>query len=139
VDEAIRRERTDTAEVRANLGDIHVSADRDLLVRAIANLLRNAIRYAASAGPITITAMPQGREVLLTVADQGPGVPEEELPRIFDAFYRTDPARTRETGGTGLGLAIVKTCIESCGGTVSARNRQPHGLEVTVTLHQAEE
>jgi two-component system sensor histidine kinase CpxA len=138
VDEAIHRERTETAEVRADLQDVLVSADRDLLVRAIANLLRNAIRYAASAGPITVTTTSQGREVLLTIADQGPGVPEAELPKIFDAFYRTDPARTRETGGTGLGLAIVKTCIESCGGTVSARNRQPHGLEATVTLHQAE-
>ena len=61
----------------------------------------------------------------------------DALAKIFDAFYRVDPARTRETGGTGLGLAIVKTCIESCGGAVTARNREPNGLEVIVKLHAA--
>ena len=56
------------------------------------------------------------------------------MPHVFDPFYRADPSRDRETGGIGLGLSIVKTCIESCGGTVSCRNRAPHGLEVTVIL-----
>ncbi len=65
------------------------------------------------------------------VADSGPGVPEEELPKIFDAFYRVDTSRTRETGGVGLGLSIVKMCVESCGGTVAARNRPGGGLEVS--------
>jgi two-component system sensor histidine kinase CpxA len=73
------------------------------------------------------------------VADSGPGVPEEELPRIFDAFHRVDRSRTRETGGVGLGLTIVKACIDSCGGMVTARNREPHGLEVTVQLSAAAE
>ena len=65
-------------------------------------------------------------------------MPEEELAKIFDAFYRVDISRTRDTGGTGLGLTIVKACIESCCGTVTARNREPHGLEVTVRLSSAE-
>jgi two-component system sensor histidine kinase CpxA len=84
--------------------------------------------------PVSITAQRESEEIVITVADQGPGVPEEELPLIFDAFYRVDASRTRATGGTGLGLAIVKTCVESCCGTVTAGNREPHGLEVRITL-----
>lgn len=134
-EEAIRREQVDEADLRVEAdGALRVTADPELLLRALANLLRNAIRHAAQAGPITIRAMRSGEEVAIVVADQGPGVPEEELQRIFDAFYRLDTARTRETGGTGLGLAIVKACIDSCCGTVVARNRQPHGLEVELRL-----
>jgi two-component system sensor histidine kinase CpxA len=134
-DEAIRRERTDDAELRLDVpAELRASAEPDLLLRALANLLRNAIRHAGSAGPITIRAARIGEEVAITVADSGPGVPDAELQRIFDAFYRLDTARTRETGGTGLGLAIVKACIDSCCGTVTARNVAPHGLEVEIRL-----
>jgi two-component system sensor histidine kinase CpxA len=76
--------------------------------------------------------------VILSVSDQGPGVPEESLSQIFDPFYRVDVSRARETGGTGLGLAIVKTCVESCGGRVSCQNKEPHGLRVIITLASAE-
>ena len=75
---------------------------------------------------------------MLTIADHGPGVPEEALSQLFDPFYRVDVSRARETGGAGLGLAIVKTCIESCGGQVTCRNREPHGLEVVITLAAAD-
>ena len=71
------------------------------------------------------------------MADAGPGVPEEELHKIFDAFYRVDTSRARETGGVGLGLSIVKMCAEACGGTVAARNRPEGGLEVTLRLPAA--
>jgi two-component system sensor histidine kinase CpxA len=135
---AIRRETTDDAELRLEApDDLRASADPDLLLRALANLLRNAIRHAGQAGPITIRATRSGEEVAIVVADQGPGVPAEELRRIFDAFYRLDTARTRETGGTGLGLAIVKACLDSCCGTVIARNCEPRGLEVEMRLPAA--
>jgi two-component system sensor histidine kinase CpxA len=135
VAEAVRREKTDGAEIRVDLLlDVRVSANPDLLMRALANLLRNAIQHTAS-GPITIHAARDGEAIVITVADSGPGVPETELPKIFEAFYRVDASRSRDTGGAGLGLAIVKTCIESCGGTVEARNREPHGLEVVIRLH----
>lgn len=75
--------------------------------------------------------------VNLSVSDGGPGVAEAELERIFDPFYRVDSSRDRATGGVGLGLAIVKTCVESCRGTVTARNRVPTGLEVTIRLAAA--
>jgi two-component system sensor histidine kinase CpxA len=135
-EEAVRRETMDGADLRVEIpSDFFVAADSELLVRALSNLLRNACRHAAAAGPIIVRAAHDGDEIAITVSDCGPGVPGEELPKIFDAFYRVDTSRTRDTGGSGLGLAIVKTCIDSCCGTVTARNRQPHGLEITIRLH----
>lgn len=116
---------------------LKVLVDADLLERAVANLLRNAVRHAGQSGAIEVTAERAGAIVLLRVSDCGPGVPAEMLEQIFDPFFRVDAARTRESGGTGLGLAIVKTCVTSCGGEVSARNREPSGLEVTLRLRAA--
>ncbi|TDU73097.1 two-component system sensor histidine kinase CpxA [Prosthecobacter fusiformis] len=113
--------------------DLKVNVVPDLLRRAVSNLLRNAHLHARGAR-IEVTATRSKEIVTLTVADEGPGVPEESLPRLFEPFYRVDVARARETGGTGLGLAIVKTCVESCGGNVTARNREPHGLIVLIEL-----
>ena len=132
---AVRRETTEGASIQLDIpADLDALADPELLVRALANLLRNALRYAGGAGPIEITARPQEGEVVLIVADHGPGVPESELPKLFDPFYRVDTSRDRATGGVGLGLSIVRTCVESCRGTVTCRNRQPSGLEITIRL-----
>jgi len=134
-EKAVHREAPAPLRVALEIpADLQVMADPELLARALANLLRNAVRYAGEAGPITVSAQRNGKGVMITVADSGPGVPDGELARIFDPFYRVDSSRDRATGGTGLGLAIVKTCIESCGGTVTGRNRKPSGLEVTITL-----
>jgi two-component system sensor histidine kinase CpxA len=136
---ALRREAAPDQDLRLDIpDDLCAQADPDLLQRALANVVRNAIRYAGAAGPITLAARRDGDKVRLTVSDCGPGVPESALPHIFDPFYRVDPSRARETGGTGLGLAIVKTCLEACGGTVTAQNRQPSGLIVTITLPPGE-
>ncbi|MDB6154523.1 MAG: Signal transduction histidine kinase [Chthoniobacteraceae bacterium] len=139
VEEAVRREAVEEAAVVLDIQeDLIAAADPDLLIRAVGNLVRNAIRHAGSAAPITLSAA-RGREgIQIVVADCGQGVPESELPRIFDAFYRIDSSRTRETGGSGLGLAIVKSCVESMCGSVGARNRSPHGLEVSITLPVAD-
>lgn len=127
------------AEARIDIaGPLEILADETLLVRALGNLIRNAVRHGGPGVPVTISAVREGDRVLIRVADSGPGVPEEELPKLFDAFYRIDRARTRETGGVGLGLTIVKTCVESCGGGVTARNRAPRGLEVTLDLPAAQ-
>ena len=117
--------------------DLLVLGHFELLQRAVANLVRNALRYAAHAGPITITARREDEFVFITVDDLGPGVPPDEVGKLFDPFYRADPSRTSETGGVGLGLAIVKTCVEACGGVVSAANRHPHGLEIRIRLAAA--
>jgi two-component system, OmpR family, sensor histidine kinase CpxA len=116
---------------------LQVLAHADLLARAVANVLRNAVRYAGDSGPVHVSAEAQGREVALRVADSGPGVPGEAVSRLFDPFFRLEPDRARATGGSGLGLAIVKSCVEACRGRVSARNLEPHGLEVTLTVPRA--
>ena len=138
VEAAVRQEASDpVAEIQVEIpGNLLVLAKSELLVRAIANLLRNALRHGGNSGPVTISARKESGRVALSIADSGPGVPEDDLPRIFDAFYRVDTARTRETGGVGLGLTIVKTCMESCHGSVQARNRHPHGLEVILRVSE---
>jgi two-component system, OmpR family, sensor histidine kinase CpxA len=137
-EKAARREAAPSAEIVNSIPtELQVMAEPELLARALANLLRNAVRYAGEAGPVNLEARREGTNLLVTVSDCGPGVPDAELARIFDPFYRVDPSRDRTTGGAGLGLAIVKTCIESCGGTVTGRNREPSGLVVTMALADA--
>jgi len=135
VQDAVQREGAPTAEivVRIEKG-ITVVAAPELLTRAIANLVRNAVRYAGKAGPIYITAERKNEMVTIEIKDSGPGVSEELMERIFEPFFRPEPSRDRDTGGVGLGLAIVKTCVEACKGTVSARNMKPAGFAVSITL-----
>ncbi len=135
VEKAIKRDGQEAVEIRNEVPEaLSAAADPELIVRAISNLLRNAIRYAGHAGPITVSAMNTGETIQLVVSDLGPGVPESELHKLFDPFYRVDTSRARETGGVGLGLSIVKTCVETCRGTVTCRNRQPTGFEAVITL-----
>jgi len=135
--QAVQRETQPGAVVQVEIkSGLEVMADPDLLQRAIANLLRNAIRYAGSCGPITLSATAEPEDIVIKVADCGPGVSEQFLPRLFDPFFRVDDARTREAGGVGLGLTIVRTCIEACGGTVSCGNRKPCGLEVVIRFNR---
>lgn len=117
--------------------DVHAMADPECLFRAFANIIRNAVRYAGDAGPITLSAKENSDRVRISIADCGPGIPASELENIFRPFYRPEFARTRETGGVGLGLAIVRDSIESCGGRVECRNRIPQGLEVVIELTPA--
>lgn len=138
VDRVLTREKPGKGQVEVNLDrELAVQADPDCVFRSLSNLVRNALRYAADGGPITIAAARQNGHVEITVADCGPGLPEDTLEDIFKPFYRPERARTRESGGTGLGLAIVKTCIEACQGSVSARNRKPAGLIVEIRLPAA--
>lgn len=107
--------------------------NRDLLTSILYNLLDNALRHTLATGGVTVSAAIDSTGLILRVADTGEGVPAEELPRIFDRFYRVDKARARETGGTGLGLAIVKEAVSRMGGTVSAKLNADKGL--TIELH----
>lgn len=136
VNEVVGRENpAEKAAVEISISDeLEIQTSPDLLARALANLVRNAIRYAADAGEITISAADKADKIALTVSDRGAGVPDAELEKLFDPFYRVQSDRARESGGTGLGLAIVKTCVEACGGKVFARNRPAGGLEITVFL-----
>jgi two-component system sensor histidine kinase CpxA len=135
VRQVLKREGLDENQVRVAVDDSVMAMGRpDLLRRAVANLVRNAVRYAGSAGPITIGAQASREHVKVIVSDQGNGVSEDELQKIFDPFYRTEASRSRDTGGAGLGLAIVKSCVEACGGSVHAQNTRPKGFEVVITL-----
>jgi signal transduction histidine kinase len=113
-----------------------VRGDRALLGRAINNVVRNAVFYTTPGGAIAITCATDNGRVRITIADQGPGVPEPALPHLFDPFYRVDDARTRRTGGTGIGLAICRGAVTLHGGTVTAANVAPHGLAVVIDLPQ---
>ena len=135
VEEAVRRESgaEDMVEIRI-APDLRVMVNPELLKRGVANLVRNSLKYAAGQGPVTVSAYESEGRVLLAVEDFGPGVAEEYLDQLFEPFFRPEPSRDRGSGGVGLGLAIVKTCVETCGGTVSARNLQQGGFAVTMRL-----
>jgi two-component system sensor histidine kinase CpxA len=133
VAQAVRQEHCEAGRVEIQVPDeLSVQASPELLCRALANLLRNAVHYAGHAGPVAIRAWEEAGDVMIAVADRGPGVPAGELEKLFDPFYRIDESRTSETGGVGLGLAIVKTCVEACRGTVTAFNQDGGGLVVQV-------
>jgi two-component system sensor histidine kinase KdpD len=108
-----------------------IKADFVLLEQALANLLVNAATHAPSSAPIEIRARAQGKELLLEVADRGPGLASEQVPRIFDLFHRAPGAKT---GGIGLGLAIVKGFVEAQGGRVAAANRPDGGALFSICI-----
>jgi two-component system sensor histidine kinase CpxA len=139
-EQVISRETTkEEANIELDIDEsIAVLAQPDLLGRALANVIRNSVRYAGNAGAIHASAISRNGDVEITVADNGAGVPEENLERLFDPFYRPESDRSRQTGGTGLGLAIVKSCVEACGGKVFAQNRKPNGFEVTIVLKKSD-
>ena len=113
-------------------------ADVTRVRQILVNLLSNAVKFT-NAGEIVISVSSHlladnQYELQFAVRDTGIGIPQDRRDRLFKSFSQVDSSTTRQYGGTGLGLAIVKTCVESCQGTVSARNRQPSGLEIVITL-----
>jgi two-component system sensor histidine kinase CpxA len=135
VQTAVKRETTSVDPVNVRIDpQICVVASADLLTRAVANLVRNAVKYAGDNGPIDVTAEKRNGVVEIQIRDNGPGVPEDLLHQLFEPFFRPETSRNRDTGGVGLGLAIVKTCVETCKGTVTAVNLQPKGFAVIITL-----
>jgi len=113
---------------------VWVQADPQRLSQVVCNLLENALRYTPEGGWARLEVTTKGSEVTLSLSDSGPGIAPENLPRIFDRFYREREERSREGGGSGLGLAIVKTLLELMGGRVEARNVQGAGAQFRVSL-----
>ena len=111
-----------------------VLGDDELLVTALRNLLDNAVAYSPEKTRVVVSTRLVGHTVELSVADQGIGIPERDLERIFERFYRIDPARSRVTGGTGLGLAIVKHVTAAHGGKVTVTSREGAGSTFTLRL-----
>jgi two-component system, OmpR family, phosphate regulon sensor histidine kinase PhoR len=127
------RSRTPTVDFRVEVQPDarEIEADPDAARQILTNLLENSLRYTAGGGRITCGSVRRGRGIALSVADTGSGIIPEHLPRVFERFYRSDAARSREQGGTGLGLAIVKHLVEAHGGRVSAESEPGTGTTIT--------
>ena len=116
--------------------------DRDRIEQVLLNLIDNAIKYSGAGTRVRVRAYrlepKNGDErIEVSVEDQGIGIPEQDLPRLTERFYRVDRARSRELGGTGLGLAIVKHIVSAAGGTVEARSARGAGLTITCSFPPA--
>ena len=111
-----------------------VTGDRRALVRALANLIDNAVRYSEPDSQVTVIVEDLADSVALSVRDEGVGIPRTELERVFERFYRVDRARSRETGGTGLGLAIVRHVAGNHGGRVTVESKPGEGSTFTMTI-----
>ena len=111
-----------------------VTADPVKLHDALRNLVENAVAYAPAGSVITLAARHDGGVTRLSMADRGPGIPDADLARVFERFYRVDAARSREVGGTGLGLSIVKHLVGLHGGSVQATHREGGGCIFTIAL-----
>ena len=122
---------------RGGESPLSVHASTLLAEQAVANLVSNAIRYAPERSTVQLAARPDGDFVSITVRDEGPGIPERHLPRLFERFYRVDAARTREGGGTGLGLAIVKHIAMVHGGSIDVQSAPGRGSLFTLRLPAA--
>jgi two-component system sensor histidine kinase CpxA len=124
-----------TATVAFEAGEARcVLGDPAALRSAIENVLRNALAYSADEPDVQVTVHKRDQSVEITIADRGPGVPNEDLERIFEPFYRADHSRDHRQGGQGIGLAITARVVELHGGRVTARNRPTGGLEVLLEL-----
>jgi two-component system, OmpR family, phosphate regulon sensor histidine kinase PhoR len=126
--------RSQRVEVSVDPSIAVIHTDAAKLQDALRNLLENAVAYSPTGKRIRIEAVAAGERVLVQVLDEGPGIPESDLERIFERFYRVDKARSRESGGTGLGLSIVKHLVDLLEGRVWAANRPDGGAVFTVSL-----
>jgi two-component system sensor histidine kinase BaeS len=111
-----------------------VFADKDKIMQVLVNIISNALKYTPEGGKIELSVTGDNKQVLVIVKDSGIGISKEDLPYIFERFYRADKSRSRGTGGSGIGLAIVKSLVEAHGGTVSVKSTPGEGSEFTVSL-----
>ena len=114
--------------------DAEVLADEEAIRQIVDNLIDNAIKYTPEGGSVAVSCWGDHDEFCIEVADTGIGIPRDDLPRIFERFYRVDKARSRELGGTGLGLSIVKHLVQSIGGQIDVTSRLGSGSRFTVHL-----
>ena len=119
-------------EVETHFDPAPVTGDRLLIERALGNLLDNAIKYGKT--PLRVDTRSEGLQAIFQVTDRGPGIPEQDLPHVFEPFYRPDTSRSRQSGGTGLGLAIVKTVAQSHGGEASLASAAGEGTTASFRL-----
>jgi two-component system sensor histidine kinase VicK len=119
-------------DIEKDISDI--VADKDGIEQVILNVLSNSIKYTPNNGEIRIKARQENDKVIISVKDNGIGIPDEDQKRIFERFYRVDKARSRELGGTGLGLSIAKQIIEEHKGNIILKSKYKEGTEVDIIL-----
>ena len=129
---AAEREVTLTLTLTDGLPAARIDPGR--MAQVLGNLLDNALRHTPAGGQVAVDIAPRGDAIAVTVTDTGPGVPEDQLPRLFQRFWRGDPSRSRRTGGSGLGLAIARRIVEEHGGQIEAQNAPDAGLRIRFTL-----
>ncbi|MGD6804592.1 cell wall metabolism sensor histidine kinase WalK [Rossellomorea vietnamensis] len=113
---------------------LFVDIDKDKLTQVLDNIISNALKYSPEGGLITFSVTEKEEHILISVSDQGLGIPQDNLTKIFERFYRVDKARSRQMGGTGLGLAIAKEMISAHGGTIWAESKEGKGTTISFTL-----
>ena len=116
------------------INSVWIEIDTDKMTQVIDNILNNAIKYSPDGGKITVTMKTTDDQMILSISDQGLGIPKQDLPKIFDRFYRVDRARSRAQGGTGLGLAIAKEIIKQHKGFIWAKSEYGKGSTFTIVL-----
>lgn len=129
---ALAQKKHTSIVVAASRGTL--TGSRELLRRALFNLVENTVKYGPEGGQVQISASLEGETAIITVADQGPGIPQELRERVFEPFFRVDSARSRQSGGTGLGLALVRAIAELHGGSVSAEEAPMGGVRFTLKI-----
>ncbi|MEJ2562784.1 MAG: sensor histidine kinase [Anaerolineales bacterium] len=120
--------------MNADPGTPQVTVDAERMAQVLDNLLNNALRYTPEGGTITLYAGASEDGVEMRVTDSGPGIEAQELPNVFNRFYRGDKSRQRETGGSGLGLAIAKSIVELHGGRIRVESEPGQGASFVIWL-----
>jgi signal transduction histidine kinase len=131
--ESAAREKRITLE-RRTPAPVPVYGDKARIKQSLVNLIANAISYSGEGGTVTIACEQTGNAVRISVADTGRGIPPEDLPHVFERFYRVDKSRNKLTGGMGIGLSITKAIVEAHGGTIAAESEAGQGAVFILTL-----
>ncbi len=143
LEHAVREQRLHAPEVAVSVSvsdpTLRADGDPERVHQVVANLLENAVRHSPHGGTVEVRARRTSVGVVIEVLDEGPGIPEEARPRVFERFYRADSARAAQDGGAGLGLAIARWIVDLHGGDIRPERREPHGCRMVVTLPPAKE
>jgi signal transduction histidine kinase len=121
-------------EIRVDPEELVAFGDPERVHQVVANLIDNAIRHSPEGGTVLLHAEAHGGWAHLSVTDEGPGIRDEDVPRVFERFYRTDPGRSSAEGGTGLGLAIARWIVDLHGGNIRVEGAHPQGCCMVVDL-----